>query len=229
MEHRISKVIFSFMLFGAAMMVTGSVLAQKEQKVYRWVDENGEVHYTQSLPPDFQDKKHDVLDERGIVREEDKSLVPAPPPPKIRKEDDPMELPRDSSGMERPKALYSEKEMKEKMDRFLMLRYDSEQEIVDAMTVEINQLEYDRRLLQKSHDSMYEAYRGQIKQAANRQRSGTEVESETITSIMGLQARLESNKSSLDGLKAREEEIRTTFNTELERYRYLVEKWSEDA
>jgi hypothetical protein len=226
MEHKISKVIFSIMLLSAAVMATGSVMAQK---VYRWVDENGEVHYTQSLPPDFQDKKHDVLDERGIVREEDKSLVPAPPPPKPRKEDDPMELPRDSSGMERPKALYSEKEMQEKMDRFLMLRYDSEQEIVDAMTVEINQLEYDRRLLQKSRDSMYEAYRGQIKQAANRQRSGTEVDSEAIASIMGLQARLESNENSLDGLKAREEDITKVFNSELERYRHLVEKWSEDA
>jgi hypothetical protein len=226
MEHKISKVLFSFILLSAAMVAEGG---QKEQKVYRWVDENGEVHYTQSLPPDFQDKKHDVLDEQGIVREADMSLVPAPPPPKIRKEDDPMELPRDSSGMERPKALYSEKEMKEKMDRFLMLRYDSEQEIVDAMTVEINQLEYDRRLLQKSHDSMYEAYRGQVKQAANHQRSGTEVESEAMTSIMGLQARLESNESSLNGLKAREEEITKNFNAELERYRYLVEKWSEDA
>jgi hypothetical protein len=118
MEHKISKVLFSFMLLSAAMVAEGG---QKEQKVYRWVDENGEVHYTQSLPPDFQDKKHDVLDERGIVREADMSLVPTPPPPKIKKEDDPMELPRDSSGMERPKALYSEKEMKEKMDRFLML------------------------------------------------------------------------------------------------------------
>jgi hypothetical protein len=226
MEHKISKVIFSIMLLSAAVMATGSVMAQK---VYRWVDENGEVHYTQSLPPDFQDKKHDVLDERGIVREEDKSLVPATPPPKPRTEDDPMELPRDSSGMERPKALYSEKEMQEKMDRFLMLRYDSEQEIVDAMTVEINQLEYDRRLLQKSRDSMYEAYRGQIKQAANRQRSGAEVDSEAIASIMGLQARLESNENSLDGLKAREDDITKVFNSELERYRHLVEKWSEDA
>lgn len=226
MELNISKAVFSLTLFCAALLATGPVMAQK---VYRWVDENGEVHYTQSLPPDFQDKKHDVLDERGIVRESDKSLVPAPPPPKPRKEDDPMELPRDSSGMERPKALYSEKEMKDKMDRFLMLRYDSEQEILDAMTVEINQLEYDRRLLQKSRDSMYEAYRGQIKQVANRQRSGTEVESEAIVSIMGLQARLESNENSLNGLQAREDNITKNFNAELERYRYLVEKWSEDA
>jgi hypothetical protein len=226
MEHKFSKVIFSLMLFTAAIVVTGSVMAGK---VYRWVDENGEVHYSESLPPDFQDKSHDVLDERGIVRAEDESLVPPPPPPKIRTEDDPMELPRDSSGMERPKALFSEKEMQERMDRFLLLRYDSEQEIADSMEVEIKQLEYDRRLLQKSRDSMYEAYRGQIKQAANRQRSGSEVEPEAIKSIMGLQARLEINQGSLDSLNAREDGIRETFNAEIERYRYLIETWSEDA
>jgi hypothetical protein len=227
MEHKISKPQFSLVIFCAFMLASGSVAAQK---VYRWVDENGEVHYSQSLPPDFEDKKHDVLDERGIVREADKSLVPPPPPPpEPKKDDDLMELPRDSSGMERPKALYSEQEMKRRMDRFLMLRYDSEQEILDAMNVEINQLEYDRRLLQKSRDSMYEAYRGQIKQAANHQRSGSEADSEAIASIMGLQSRLESNEASLNSLTAREEEIKESFNAELERYRHLVETWSEDA
>jgi hypothetical protein len=226
MEHKFSKVLFSLVLIGAAIVATGSVMAGK---VYRWVDENGEVHYSESLPPDFEDKTHDVLDEQGIVREEDESLVPPPPAPKIRTEDDPMELPRDSSGMERPKALYSEKELQERMDRFLLLRYDSEQEIADSMEVEIKQLEYDRRLLQKSRDSMYEAYRGLIKQAANRQRSGSEVEPEAIKSIMDLQVRLESNQVSLDSLKARESGIRETFNAEIERYRYLIETWSEDA
>ena len=104
MEPKISKPTLSIVLFSAVMLATGSAMAQK---VYRWVHENGEVHYSQSLPPDFQDKTHDVLDEQGIVRESDKSLVPPPPPPKT--EDDLMELPRDSSGMERPKALYTEK------------------------------------------------------------------------------------------------------------------------
>ena len=198
------------------------------QKVYRWVDENGEVHYTQSLPPDFQDKKHDVLDARGIVREEGESLVPPPPPPKVE-EEDPGELPRDSSGLRRPKPLYTEEQKQEKMDRFLLLRYDSEQEIEDAMTVEIKQLEYDRRLMQQSRDSMLQAYTGRIKQAANRQRSGKEVEQEDIASIMQLQARLEVNDGELAGLKARENDIRNNFGAELERYRYLIEKWSENS
>jgi hypothetical protein len=196
-------------------------------KVYRWVDENGEVHYSETLPPNFEDKTHDVLDEQGIIRSENESL--APPPPKPASEDEPKDLPRDSSGMKRPKAQYSEKEMQEQMDRFLLLRYDSEQEIEDAMNVEIKQLEYDRRLLQQSQDSMYKSYRGQVQEAANQQRVGTEIESETTSSIKNLQLRLKRNADSLAGLKAREENIRNNFGAELERYRYLVETWSEDS
>jgi len=213
------------MLIGAILMATGSLMAAK---VYRWVDENGEVHYSESLPADFEDKTHDVLDERGIVREEDESLVPPPPKPRAEEEDK-NELPRDSSGMKRPKPLYSDEETQRRMDRFLLLRYDSEQEIEDAMTVEINQLEYDRRLMQKSQDSMLQAYLGQIKQAANHQRSGTEIDSEAINSIMGLQARLESNANSLASLQKREDEIRKNFGAEIERYRHLLETWSEDS
>jgi len=225
MEHKISKAIIAALLINATLVAAGP---KKEQKVYRWVDENGEVHYTQSLPPDFKDKKHDVLDESGMVREEGESLVPPPPPPKVE-EEDPGELPRDSSGLKRPKPLYTEEQKQEKMDRFLLLRYDSEQEIEDAMTVEIKQLEYDRRLMQQSRDSMLQAYTGQIKQAANRQRSGKEVEQKEIASIMQLQARLEVNDGELASLKTREDDIRQNFGAELERYRYLIETWSENS
>ena len=55
------------------LLLTGLILAADAgaAEVYRWVDENGEVHYTQSLPPSFKDKGHDVLNERGIVTDEE--------------------------------------------------------------------------------------------------------------------------------------------------------------
>jgi hypothetical protein len=210
----------------AFLLTAGHALAAK---VYRWVDENGEVHYSETLPPDFKDKTHDELDALGIVREEGKSLKPPPPKPVVKTEDDPMELPRDSSGMERPKALYSEKEMQERMDRFLLLRYDSEQEIQDAMGVEIKQLEYDRRLLKTSRDSMLSAWRGQIAQAADKQRAGIEVTAEAAKEIASLKKRLASNQSMMDELQIREDEIRKNFGAEIERYRYLQENWTEES
>ena len=214
----------TFVLFAGVFLATNASAAE----VYRWVDENGEVHYSESLPPNFQDQGHDVLNERGIVTDEDLSLTP-PPPVEVPDEEQLQELPRDSSGMQRPKALYSEAELQRRMDNFLMLRYGSEQEITDAMNVEIKQLDYDRRLLTTTRESIEEAYRGQISQAANRQRAGQQVAENTAIEINRLQARLAENSRSLDSMEIREVDIRAEFGKQLERYRFLEEEWADES
>jgi hypothetical protein len=212
------------------LLIAGIFLAANASAadVFRWVDENGEVHYSETLPPNFKDKGHDVLNERGIVTDEDLSLTP-PAPEEVPDEEQLQELPRDSSGLKRPKALYSEAEMQRRMDNFLMLRYDSEQEITNAMSVEIKQLEYDRRLLTTTRVSMQEAYRGQIKQAANRQRAGQQVDEKIALEINQLQTRLTENGRSLGYLDTRGLSIRAEFGKQLERYRFLEEQWAEES
>ena len=212
------------------LLIAGVFLAADASaaEVYRWVDENGEVHYSESLPPNFQDQGHDVLNERGIVLDEDQSLTPTPPE-EVPEEEQLQELPRDSSGLKRPNALYSEAELQRRMDNFLMLRYGSEQEITDAMNVEIKQLDYDRRLLTTTRESIEEAYRGQISQAANRQRAGQQVAENTAIEINRLQARLAENSRSLDSMEIREVDIRAEFGKQLERYRFLEEEWADES
>lgn len=197
-------------------------------EVYRWVDENGEVHYSETLPPDFQDKGHDVLNESGLVTDENIKLTP-PPPEEVPEEEQLKELPRDSSGMQRPKQLYSDAEMQRRMDNFLMLRYGSEQEIEDAMNVEIKQLAYDRRLLETTRQSMKDAYRGQIREAANKQRAGQQVPGATYREIEDLQKKLLENDRSIAILDVRELEIRAEFQKQLDRYLFLKEQWAEDS
>ena len=131
--------------------------------------------------------------------------------------------------MRRANALYSEAEMQRRMDNFLMLRYDSEQEITDAMNVEIKQLDYDRRLLETTRKSMQDAYRGQIKQAGNRQRAGGQVDEKTANEIKQLQTRLVENRQSLDHIETRELSVRAGFEKQLERYRFLEEEWAEES
>jgi len=196
--------------------------------VYRWVDENGEVHYSETLPPNFEDKGHDILNERGIVTDEDMSLTP-PAPEDVPEEEQLKELPRDSSGMQRAKQLYSDAEMQRRMDNFLMLRYSSQQEIKDAMNVEIKQLAYDRRLLQTTRESMEKSYRGQVRQAANKQRAGQQVPKKSYLAIDDLQTKLSENGQSLAYLEERELQIRAEFQKQLDRYQFLEEQWAEES
>ena len=78
MEHR-NRSPFSILavasLVAATAFVSTNLLAQK---VYRWVDEDGNVHYTESLPPGYKDSEegHDVLNEHGVVVDEDLKLTP---------------------------------------------------------------------------------------------------------------------------------------------------------
>lgn len=209
----------------ALLLAAGSATAR--EKVYRWVDENGEVHYSETLPPDFSDKTHDVLDKQGITRETGQSLVP--PPPKPSTESAKGELQRDSSGLPRPEPRYSPEELRAQQDALLLLRYDSEQEILDAMEVEINQLAYDRRLLETSRSSLEEAYRGNVREAADRQRAGVAVEPDMARELHNLKRRLARNEESLAGLEKREASIREMFESEMERYRKLAASAEEEA
>lgn len=196
-------------------------------KVYKWVDEEGNVHYTESLPPDFKDKKTDVLDNQGLTRETDVSLVPPPqaaPPKKEPK----GELERDQSGMLRPEPLYNPSEMQKQKDALLVLRYHSEEEIEDALQVEVRQLAYDTNLLNTSRNSLETAYAGTVKELADRQRAGVELPPEEIKNIEAMKRKMAANERNMEEIRLREESTREKFAADMERYRYLAEQAAEE-
>lgn len=214
-----------------ALFITATAFAQEGKKrVYRWVDEEGNVHYTESLPPDYEGETHDELSHDGIVRDEDVSLKPPPPKPKkVVSPDDVVEdLPRDKSGMKRSGPNISKAEKQQQLDRLLLLRYQNEDELLEARDVEVNQLKYDERLLTASHESLKASLKSNIILAGHRQRAGIEVKPETLAQIANIRAKLAENERSLRGLKNREENIIATFEESLERYRELVEIYSEE-
>jgi hypothetical protein len=207
-------------------LVAGLMLAvSADAKVYKWVDENGEVHYSETLPPDFEDKKADVLSNEGITQQKNMSLVPPPPKPKppasAMKKPGPAVLPRASSGQKRAAPRYTPGQLKQQQDALLLLRYDSEKEILDAMQVEIKQLGYDDALLTGSRSSLMDAYRGNIREAADKQRAGKPVEPALIAQIDSLKKKLDSNWTTREALKAREAGIRQKFEADVATYRRL--------
>jgi hypothetical protein len=130
--------------------------------------------------------------------------------------------------MKRPDPLYSDAEKQDRMDRLLMLRYHSEEEMMEAMDVEINQLKYDERLLTSTHNSLRSSLKSNIDLAGHRQRAGLAVGENELKQISNLRASLKENENSLRGLEIREQNIRAEFERDLERYRELVELYSEE-
>ena len=214
----------------AIICIAGLMLAASHSawaKVYRWVDENGDVHYSESLPTDFEDQKHDLINYRGDVVRKDLTTVPPPPKPKTKKKKE--ELPRDKSGMKRPAPLYPQAEMQRRMDTMLLLRYETEKDLIDAMDVEINQLSYDKNLITTSLTSVRNTYRANIKEAADRQRAGMKVSDDLEKTLKGLRNRVTQSQKSLYFLEQREASIRKEFDVERVRYRRLVKEREEQS
>ena len=57
------------LLAGIICLTIGGANAAYAQKLYRWVDENGEVHYGDRVPPEEVKLKRDVLNKYGVPLE----------------------------------------------------------------------------------------------------------------------------------------------------------------
>jgi hypothetical protein len=197
---------------GAVLLALGLVYGAPAvaEDVYRWVDEDGKVHYGRTLPPEYANKPYDILNAQGVV---------------IERVTDPLarqKAPKDEKG----KVVVQEEPDEGdddllQSDQLLVLRYHSIEEIEEAMEVEVAQLKYDTLLINQSRASAMTALVGQVRSAANRQRAGLPVEAETENDINSLRQSIRRSERSLAALQEREEKIRASFLGHLERYRYL--------
>lgn len=196
----------------ALLFTSGAAMAQN---VYRWVDDAGKVHYDATLPAEYANRPHQIL-RNGIVIKD--VTDPTAPEPSAE------EMAREAKKID-PEIAARERRMRG--DRLLLLKYHSEQDILDSMEVEVANLDYDARLIEKARLSVLASLRGQIREAADRQRAGLEVDEEVQREVAALRVRIRQGIEARENLDAREAQIRAGFLSELERYRYLSEGGAE--
>ena len=63
-------------LMSALLVAVLAASAQAaEKKLYRWVDKNGQVHYGDSIPPEYAEQDRDVLNRQGVQVGREQGLV----------------------------------------------------------------------------------------------------------------------------------------------------------
>jgi hypothetical protein len=63
----------------AATLALATSGASGAAKLYKWVDEKGQVHYTESMPPEYNNKGNTEMDKRGRVLRKNDAVVPVDP------------------------------------------------------------------------------------------------------------------------------------------------------
>ena len=54
----------------ALVVLSSTAVAQEEQKVFKWTDEHGQVHYGDSIPAEYADRPKERLNDQGVAVEE---------------------------------------------------------------------------------------------------------------------------------------------------------------
>lgn len=91
-----------------------------QAKMYRWLDENGQMHFGDKIPPRYLVKAHDELNEQGITIKHKEAAKTA----EQRAEEKRLEK-------ERKQALIEEKKKKQR-DRVLLDTYTTERDLIVA-------------------------------------------------------------------------------------------------
>lgn len=67
-----------FIMLAAALALATSG-ASGAAKLYKWVDEKGQVHYTESIPPEYNNNGNTEMDKRGRVLKKNDAVAPPDP------------------------------------------------------------------------------------------------------------------------------------------------------
>jgi hypothetical protein len=184
-------------------------------ETYRWKDKDGKIHYGAAVPAEYADQPYDILNNAGqvIERVEDTTV--------------PLEVRAEKKIKKKREPLISEETRRQQSDKLLVIRYSSEEDILNAQELEIAQLGYDTKVINQSYESTAAAIRGEIAQAADQQRAGQQVSPEAQNKIDQLYVRLAQDEKKKETMARREARIRARYEAEIERYRYLTREYEE--
>ena len=193
-------------------LVAGGAEAQsdKQKKLYRWVDKNGQVHYGDSVPAEYAEQDRDVLNKQGVaVSREEGTITPEEAAAKAAAD----------------KAARDEQKRKLR-DRVLLQTYQSVKELE---TLRDNRLDLvDAQLtIQEQSLSNLRAQRKQIERQASRfapmnQEAGAPPMPDDVVADLERSANdIQTQEANLERRRQERENIRLTFEADIKRYQEL--------
>ena len=191
----------------ALALAAGPVEAQK---LYRWVDKNGQVHYGDKVPPEYANQDRDVLNKSG-VKVGTEQAAGTPEAIKAREE------------AERAKAAAAEQARR---DRMLLQTYQNPDEIELLRARRLDQIDAQLLIQEQSLANLKQRRTEQMRQAGRYAPRSTKPDAPPLPA--GLAADLEQSTSDIRvqeaNLQKRRDEreaVNRRFDEDLQRFKEL--------
>ncbi|MGD2173077.1 MAG: DUF4124 domain-containing protein [Gammaproteobacteria bacterium] len=194
-----------------------SVLASPSgaAKLYKWVDENGNVRYSDQIPPSAAKRGHSELNSQGVVvstQQKAKSEAELAAEAKARREQEAREA-------EQARL----KKIQQQKDQVLLMTFSSEEELELARQDRVEVLESVIKLIANSIETYQEKLAAlQDNADKNFLSQGKEVPGGLAQKIEHAQRKIETRTRQLEQKMAEKEKINQKYQLDLARYRELT-------
>ena len=182
------------------------------KKLYRWVDENGKVHYSDQIPPDQVKAAHEKLNSHGIVVD------------KVARAKTPEEREAERlRKIEEEKARKAAEEKRQQREKILKI-YGSEAEIVRLRDERKAALERNIETAQANLTLQQRNLKDLLKRAADRERSGKKVSEAFLSQIETVREQIAFQKKYIENKNAEKAELMKRFDSDLALYREIMQE-----
>jgi chromosome segregation ATPase len=197
----------SCLLLLPAILLSGNALGER---LYKWVDADGQVHYSNRLPPEAARGERELLNEQGRTLK----VYRAPLTAEEKLEQQRLEE------LERKKRELAEKRAIH--DRSLLATYSNTDGMYAAMEGKLAAVESMIKLTNSRINSLQNRLLELTEDAASYERSGKQLPDRLQRQISSLREQITQNKAFVEDKKLEMEDIRLQSETDIRRFKELT-------
>jgi hypothetical protein len=195
---------FSFLAL-AVTILSSSLSVQA--KMYKWVDEDGQIHFGDKIPQKYLVKEHDELNEHGVKTKHRAAKKTAEEKAREQRLEE-----------ERNKAALAEKKQKQ-LDRVLFDTYTTERDLIIARNSRLDAYATQIKLSEAYINDINKNIELMEQQVAQIKASGREVPKDLYNRIDSEKQEVASQMKIMKNHKKQSDEISVQFNAYIERFR----------
>ncbi len=189
------------------LLLTFCTTSFAKKKLYRWVDENGKVTYSDQVPPDQIKKKHQEMSSTGVVVEKVDRI----------QTDEERKAAREE--LLRQKALEKQAEEDAKRRKNIILAYNNEKEILRLKEERLESLKRNIEQAEKSLVFQNKSREELLSRAADSERNGRKVSKALLSNIKVVEEKIKNQNIFIKNKTAEIIVVTEKFDKDLEIYR----------
>ena len=193
--------------------LTMGLATQAQAKLYKWVDEKGEVHYGDKIPPRYSKQQHQELNNRGIQ-------MKAVERKKTQAEKDAEQ----AAKSEEQKRLDAERKIqaeKSRKDQILLDTFTVERDLLIMRDDRLSAIDSTVNLTSTYNRQLEEQLEKTQQRIDNLEKSKREIPENLIKKVKNLKGQLEQNTAHISRLKKDRILLEKQFKDDLARFREL--------